>query len=839
MTGDIFGADLLLRVGVDASGAAAEVTSKLTAAERAAVASGDRIAAGYAAGAEKATVAQLRVVAATERVNKSLRDEKATLGQRASAQASLITAQQRYTAELNKTERATLAVAGAEKSRLGGFLRQSVAAGVGIGGAQLLISQLSQAKASAIDYQDVVAANDVTFGRQRKQLEEFKRLQSDRLNLSRLTTEQLAGTFGQVFKSAGASQQQALEQGLALTERAADTRSFRGGRLEDVRDAFRSALVGETEPIRRYGVLLDDARLRLRALDLGLVKSTKDTLPPAIKAQAAYAEIMAQTADAAGDVARTADSAANKIEDQRQKAADARQELGEGLLPIISELASAGAELAPALGGVARGVAAVLSNDMARRAIYLGVAAAGVVKLTSALQDFGARTAGKISANLGLARSYDVVAGSATRAAIAEGAAVGGGVVPGRGLSRIGLAGPLIAGAGLTGSIGAATGNGGLNDLATIGGLAFTGGQIGSVFAPGIGTAIGAGLGGLLGVGAAAFGGNGTSPATTDRTPAQVRREMARVSAQIAALRQAGASGSSANPVLEAGLLQNRRDDLSTELKDATAAARETTQVVDPLTGKFKDMTKAQIEAANAAALHKTELERQRTAFQSLVNTFRPDPFAKQAVAAKASAQQIEAAELRLSAARQRARKDGATDSERASVISAQTTLDNLRAKGTESTAISPNEALARIRSNVADARDTRKDYRLLARRGASREQLDAIRSLEAASPGTLDRIAAKDGRAYTNSLDRELRKLGREAKLTARIFDEADTLAAERKGRKDAEAYFNSYVGYFSSMAGGAFPSTMPPGATAPAVLPGSGFNARQHRVNRRQAAP
>jgi hypothetical protein len=85
----LLGADLLMRIGIDSTGLDTEIASRLTRAERQAVASGNRMAAGVSRGASQATAAQLRVVAATERYNAVLRKQGATQGQIASAQASL------------------------------------------------------------------------------------------------------------------------------------------------------------------------------------------------------------------------------------------------------------------------------------------------------------------------------------------------------------------------------------------------------------------------------------------------------------------------------------------------------------------------------------------------------------------------------------------------------------------------------------------------------------------------------------------------------------------------------------------------------------------------------
>jgi hypothetical protein len=47
--------------------------------------------------------------------------------------------------------------------------------------------------------------------------------------------------------------------------------------------AIGAALRGESEPIRNYGVLLDDATMRQKAFELGLTSSTKNALLPQTK----------------------------------------------------------------------------------------------------------------------------------------------------------------------------------------------------------------------------------------------------------------------------------------------------------------------------------------------------------------------------------------------------------------------------------------------------------------------------------------------------------------------------------------------------------------------------
>jgi hypothetical protein len=99
-------------------------------------------------------------------------------------------------------------------------------------------------------------------------------------------------------------------------------------------------LRGEAEPLRAYGVLLDDASLRQQALELGIVNTTKNALTPQQKVLAAQALIYKQTAAAQGDFERTSDGLANKTRILTAQLENAKTTIGAALLPIVLQLAT-------------------------------------------------------------------------------------------------------------------------------------------------------------------------------------------------------------------------------------------------------------------------------------------------------------------------------------------------------------------------------------------------------------------------------------------------------------------------------------------------------------------
>lgn len=126
----------------------------------------------------------------------------------------------------------------------------------------------------------------------------------------------------------------------AIVELASDLASFNNTTIDDAIVAINAALRGESEPIRRYGVLLDDATLKAMAFSKGIYDG-KGSLAPATRALSAYNVILNQTKTAQGDFARTSDGFANSQRILQAQIANATAGLGQGLLPTIQAITSA------------------------------------------------------------------------------------------------------------------------------------------------------------------------------------------------------------------------------------------------------------------------------------------------------------------------------------------------------------------------------------------------------------------------------------------------------------------------------------------------------------------
>lgn len=160
-----------------------------------------------------------------------------------------------------------------------------------------------------------------------------------------------SATFGVYGRAAGLSGKANAQFSEKLVGLSTDLASFYNTDPSEAVEALSAGLRGESEPLRKFGVLLDDATLRQSALRLGLIKNTKQALTPQTKALAAQAEIMRQTKVAQGDFARTSGGLANQQRILSAQFGNARAEVGKRLLPAMVTITTLlNSKLFPALG---------------------------------------------------------------------------------------------------------------------------------------------------------------------------------------------------------------------------------------------------------------------------------------------------------------------------------------------------------------------------------------------------------------------------------------------------------------------------------------------------------
>ena len=204
-----------------------------------------------------------------------------------------------------------------------------------------LIATAATAAAIKVGKDSIQAASELAESTSKTQAV-FKANSQEILSWSRTSAEafgqsqkaalEAVSTYGNLFQAFGIAAPKAAKMSMTLTELASDLASFNNTSVDEAIQALRSGVSGETEPLKRYGVAINDVRLKEQALRMGLIKTTKGTLPIAIKTQAAYALIMKDTALAQGDFARTSDGLANQQRTLNAEWENAKAALGQSLI---------------------------------------------------------------------------------------------------------------------------------------------------------------------------------------------------------------------------------------------------------------------------------------------------------------------------------------------------------------------------------------------------------------------------------------------------------------------------------------------------------------------------
>jgi hypothetical protein len=224
-----------------------------------------------------------------------------------------------------------------------GFGDKMAAVGKKVGVALAAAAAAAGAMAIKIGIDGVKAASNlaetqskvnVIFGESATAITKFASTAATQLGQTRQQAMDAASTFATFGKSAGLAGNDLVKFSTDLTTLSADLASFYNTSPEQAINAIGAALRGESEPIRAYGVLLNDATLKQEALNMGIYDGT-GALSAQQKVLAAQAVILKQTGDAQGDFARTSGGLANQQRILTAQIENTKAMLGEALLPTV------------------------------------------------------------------------------------------------------------------------------------------------------------------------------------------------------------------------------------------------------------------------------------------------------------------------------------------------------------------------------------------------------------------------------------------------------------------------------------------------------------------------
>lgn len=236
---------------------------------------------------------------------------------------------------LSKAQKALSGFTGGADKGFLGLTKTTMLASAAIGGAVVAVGAFAyKAIQAASDFNEAISKNNVVFGAISKEVEAFARTANTALGLSETAALKAAGTFAIFGKSAGLAGKDLSDFSTNLVTLASDLASFNNTSVDEAITALGSALRGEAEPLRKFGVLLDDATLKQAATELGIYKGNK-ALTAQQKVLAAQKVIFDQTGDAQGDFTRTSGGLAAQQKILGATFDDIQQKLGQAFLPIF------------------------------------------------------------------------------------------------------------------------------------------------------------------------------------------------------------------------------------------------------------------------------------------------------------------------------------------------------------------------------------------------------------------------------------------------------------------------------------------------------------------------
>lgn len=282
------------------------------------------------------------------------------------------------------------------RARRGGAGFTAAGALVKAAAGTMLVSMGGKMVMAASDLEEQMSKTGVVFGKSANDVVANADRMADRFGIAKSVTLEAAGGIGLVAKASGLAEGPAAKLSNRFAQLGADASSFYNVPMEEALLAIKSGLVGEAEPMRRFGVLLSEAAVQSEAVRLGLA-NVGDELTEGQKVQARSSLIIKGMSDASGDLARTQDSVANRLREAQGRITNYAAELGSKALPVVADFLEQMIEAAPAIEKFARGIwdeaqpALNTLVDVAKTAVNAGKSLYDMFQsLPGPIQDLGA-----------------------------------------------------------------------------------------------------------------------------------------------------------------------------------------------------------------------------------------------------------------------------------------------------------------------------------------------------------------------------------------------------------------------------------------------------------------
>ena len=189
----------------------------------------------------------------------------------------------------------------------------------------------------ASDFEESLNKVDVAFKNSSGEVRDFAKTTLESFGIAEGTALDMAALFGDMSTSMGLSTDEAANLSTSLVALAGDLASFKNMNIEEVTTALNGVFTGETESLKRLGIVMTEVNLKQFAMEQGITKNIKQ-FTQAEKVQLRYNYVMKQTANAQGDFANTSDGAANQMRIFQETLKELGAEFGQIMLPTFEKI---------------------------------------------------------------------------------------------------------------------------------------------------------------------------------------------------------------------------------------------------------------------------------------------------------------------------------------------------------------------------------------------------------------------------------------------------------------------------------------------------------------------
>ena len=266
---------------------------------------------------------------------------------------------------INAVDNASGVFAKVNKNMLGIGLA-AVGVGVAVGAA------LSSTVGPASDLRESINAVTVAYGKNAEGVLAIGQNAAKSFGMSKSQFNEAAVSFSAFAEKIVGAEGDVVGTLEKITTRTADFASVMNIDLARAQTLVQAGLAGETEGLRRFGIDVSAATIKIYAMENG-IGTLGEELTEAEKIQARYGSIIQQTGKFAGDFQNTSDEWANSTRILSATMIDLKASLGEHLIPMLTTL----------IGWIQQGVDWFNKLSPATKKIIVGVAglAAGLLIL--------------------------------------------------------------------------------------------------------------------------------------------------------------------------------------------------------------------------------------------------------------------------------------------------------------------------------------------------------------------------------------------------------------------------------------------------------------------------